>query len=215
MDSEAFRRFKYSFFEDPMSARDGLDYDAVRQLQGADRERAADMLIEFLPDARGVIGLGLLGAAKAEPHLVPLFEERVAENMAKTHDPMGIAHHGRSLVYLAEALYRIRPDVRWLEALTGVLAHDPDWTNRMTAALAFIDVRDPAAIAPLTAALDDSDKLVRHHSARALLAIHGLPHDTNDNQHMVYKVMSDDIARRSAGRLEVLAAIAGRPIAPR
>ena len=65
----------------------------------------------------------------------------------------------------------------------------------------------------LTGALDDPDELVRHHAGRGLLAIHGLPAEAEDSSHMLYRVMADDPARRDGGKRDILAAIAGRPIA--
>ncbi len=70
--SAAFERFKYSFFEDPKSEQDALDTASLASLQGDERTRAEDMLIAFLPDARAVIGLGVLRSKKAEPQLKAL-----------------------------------------------------------------------------------------------------------------------------------------------
>ena len=53
---------------------------------------------------------------------------------------------------------------------------------------------------------------MRHHAARGLLALHDLPDDSEDPQHMMYRVMSDDADRREGGKRDILAAIAGRPI---
>ena len=53
---------------------------------------------------------------------------------------------------------------------------------------------------------------MRHHAARGLLALHDLPDDSEDPQHMMYRVMSDDAERHEGGKRDVLAAIAGRPI---
>jgi hypothetical protein len=64
----------------------------------------------------------------------------------------------------------------------------------------------------LSKALDDTEPLVRYHAARGLLLIHGLPVDTRDPAHMMYRVMSKDAARRNGGKQDILAAIDGRPI---
>ena len=68
-------------------------------------------------------------------------------------------------------------------------------------------------------ALDDPDGLVRHHAARALLVLHGLLDENGleqpDIEHMMYRVMADDPARRAGGKRDVLAAIAGRLISGR
>ena len=75
----------------------------------------------------------------------------------------------------------------------------------MTAALALLDVDDPCAVPPLLKAIDDPHSLVRHHAARALLAIHGLPADANNPEHMIYRLMSDDPVRRESGKRDEFA----------
>jgi HEAT repeats len=195
--SDAFERFRFSFFEDQNSARDGLDLSSLAQLSGDERVRAEDMLIAYLPDARAVIGLGVLRARRAEGALTRLFE--VERNQPSS-----------GLVYLAKALWQIRPDPRWLSAITDVLANGEFWPQRQEAALALFDIRDSAALPALIAALDDDESLVRHHAARALLATHGLPADSDDSGRMIYRVMSKDAARREGGKRDVLAAIGAR-----
>ncbi len=199
MASPAFERFRFSFFEDPDSPRNGLDMKALAALEGGERGRAEDMLLQYLPDARGVIGLGALGSRRAEPALVQLFEaEQGSDSGAQ--------------IYLAKALWQIRPDPRWLKAMIEVLASADEPMRRLTAAEALYDFRDPAAVGALVKALDDSEGLVRYHAARGLLALHGLPDDSKDPQHMMYQVMSDDAERHEGGKRDILAAIAGRPI---
>jgi HEAT repeat protein len=199
MASSAFERFRFSFFEDPDSPRNGLDMAALAALEGEERSRAEDMLLQYLPDTRGVIGLGALRSRRAEPALVQLFEA-------------GQGSGGSAQIYLAKALWQIRPDPRWLEAVIEVLAcaDEPVW--RQTAAEALHDFRDPAAVSALVNALDDPEGLVRRHAARGLLALHGLSDESNDAQHMMYRVMSTDAERREGGKRDILAAIAGRPI---
>ena len=68
----------------------------------------------------------------------------------------------------------------------------------------------------LIKALDDPERLVRHHAANSILAIHGL-RDLDDTsnvnmEHMIYRIMSEDADKRDGGKRDVLAAIAGRPI---
>ena len=50
-----------------------------------------------------------------------------------------------------------------------------------------------------------------------LLMIHGLSEEADvmkqhNPEHMMYRVMADDPARREGGKRDILAAIAGRPI---
>ncbi len=201
MASPAFERFRFSFFEDAYSARDGLDTVALAELKGDERTRAEEMLLQYLPDTRGVIGLGVLGSRKAERRLAQLLDDVVQREL--------------QVVYLAKALWQIRPDPRWLAAVTEVLASADNDMQRMNAAEALSVFCDPEAVGALVKALDDPTALVRHHAARGLLAIHGLLDEDlmkPDGEHMMYRVMSDDPHRREGGKRDVLAAIAGRPI---
>jgi hypothetical protein len=210
MASAAFERFRFSFFEDEMSARDGLDTRALAELRGEEVTRAEDMLIGFLPDTRGVVGLGILRSRRAEPQLMQFFEaEQLTWRRAKAAGEEFWSTHG--LVDLAKALWRIRPDPRWRDAMIDVLGAAEDW-KRQPAVQALCDVCDPVAAQALSKALDDTEPLVRYHAARGLLLIHGLPVDTRDPAHMMYRVMSKDAARRNGGKQDILAAIDGRPI---
>jgi hypothetical protein len=76
----AFERFRFSFFEDKDSARQGLDLAALGELNAEERARAEALLMAYLPDARGVIGLGVLRSARARPALLSLFEPSSARN---------------------------------------------------------------------------------------------------------------------------------------
>jgi HEAT repeats len=211
--SAEFERFRFSFFEDPNSARDSLDTPTLEKLEGEERSRAEDMLIAFLPDSRAVIGLGALRSRRGEPQLVKLFEAERRQQLAARHAPDS-GWYPFALLYLARALWLIDPDPRWAEAAIDALGSSADWTARMHAAEALYDVRLGAAVEALVKALDDSDGLVRYHATRALLAIHGLPADPKDLQHMMYRVMSDDAERREAGKRDILAAIAGWGMLP-
>jgi hypothetical protein len=208
--SAAFEGFRFSFFEDEMSARDGLDTRALAELEGEEITRAEELLIGFLPDARGVIGLGILRSRRAEPELTALFEaEQRAWREAKATNEEIWPTDG--LVYLAKALWRIRPDPRWRDAMIDVLGAAEDW-KRQTAVQALCDVCDGVAVQALIKALDDAEPLVRYHAARGLLIIHGLPADSRDPAHMMYRLMSKESARREGGKRDILAAIDWRPI---
>ena len=185
----------------------------LARLDGEERTRAEAMLLDFLPDTRGVIGLGVLRSRRAEPELIRLFEaERFAEREAKRIPDR--LWYPFALIDLARALWLIDPEPRWLAALIDVLAACTDETARQTAAEALYDIREPAVVRALIEALDDPEALVRYHAAHGLLGIHGLPNGTMDPAHMMYRVMSENTARREGGKRDVLAAIAGRPLAP-
>jgi hypothetical protein len=209
--SAAFERFRFGFFEDPDSARQGLDTEALAGLVGEERERAEAMLIAFLPDSRAIVGLGVLCSRKAEPNLVALFEaERLAQRGSKPRPDASWSPY--RLLHLATALWRIRPDARWPAAAVEVLGSAKEPFERREAAEALYDVRDPATVRALVEALDDPEPLVRYHAARGLLAIHGLSAESNDPQHMLYRLMADETSRRQGGKRDVLAALAAAPL---
>src|ERR1700684_2882224 len=72
MASATFERFRFSFFEDKNSARDGLATAGLAELQGDEAIQAEQLLTGFLPDTRAVIGLGILRSRRAEPGLAQL-----------------------------------------------------------------------------------------------------------------------------------------------
>jgi hypothetical protein len=209
--SAAFERFRFSFFEDDDSARQGLDMASLAQLEGAERQRAEDMLIGYLPDDRAIIGLGALRSRSAEPELLRMF---IAERQAQHESALlpDVFWTPYTLIELGKALWRIEPDPRFALGMIDVLASAGDSTERESAAQALYDVRNPAVADALVKALDDPEPLVRYHSARGLLAIYGLPADSKDREHMIFRVMSKDSERREGGKRDILAAIGGRAI---
>jgi HEAT repeat protein len=212
--SAAFERFKYSFFEDPTSARDRLDTASLAALAGDERTRAEDMLIAFLPDSRAVIGLGVLRSNKAEPQLKQMFDDELKEQTETARNAQKqLERNPLGLLFLARALWLIDPDPRWPVPAIEVLGSAQDWVHRQEAAEALSVMHTPEAVAALTKALDDADALVRFSAARGLLAIYGLSYDPVDIQSMVYRVMAEDAARRAGGKRDVFAAIAGRAMA--
>ena len=210
MTSAAFERFRFSFFEDKNSARDGLATSALAGLRGEEATHAEAMLIGFLPDTRAVIGLGILRSRRAESELTQMFEAEQRAQREAAHDEPWPADQ---LVYLAKALWQIRPERRWLDAVLGVLASGDDWQRQM-AVEELRGVSDPVIVPALIGAIDDTEPLVRHHAARRLLEMHGLPTESWDPTHMMFRVMSDDTARREGGRQDILAVIDRRPIEP-
>jgi HEAT repeat protein len=157
-----------------------------------------------------------LRSRRAEPRLQRLFNAERRAQVAARRTPEGDWLPYR-IVYLAKALWRIRPDSNLLAAVTEVLESADIELPRMDAAIALEAFRDAAAVRALVKALDDDGKFVRHHAARSLLFIHGRTDETdivkNGSDHMTYRLMSDDPERRATGKRGLLAAIAGRPIA--
>lgn len=215
--SDAFDRFRYSFFEDPTSARDGLDIASLRAIEDYERGEAERLLLAFLPDARAVIGLGVLRSAKAEVELSRLFDTERKQQIDARNDPAmqpggSNEWYPSAMLYLAQALWRIRPEPRWPQAVIEVLASARDWVFRHEAVLVLAGIGEPDAVEALVNAFDDEEPLVRHGAARALLTLHGLPADFTDPQAVTIRIMSRDAARRETARLEILAVIAGRAL---
>jgi HEAT repeat protein len=205
----AFERFHFSFFEDQDSARQGLDLAALGELTAEERARAEALLMAYLPDSRGVIGLGVLRSARAAPALLALFE---AEQRAKLAHGSGWYPYG--LIAITRALWQIDRNPRWPASIIAVLTSASDRIERQTAAQALCDIRDPAAVTALRETLDDPEPLVRYHAGRGLLIIHGVMPEAAlppvGSDHMLYRVMSKDPARREGGKQDILAAIARR-----
>ena len=208
MTSELFERFRVSFFEDADSARQGLDLEVLAQLVGEERADAEDMLFQRLPDARSVIGLGVLRSQKAEAELQILLEAE-RRMMRASRDGAVDDWQPYALIHLAKALLQIRLDRRWLDSIVDILTSAPDALQRQSAAEALGDVNAPAVTRALIAALDDSDALVRYHAGKGLLTRHGLATDARETHSMLPRVMSQDAARRESGKEQILAAIAG------
>jgi hypothetical protein len=212
--SAEFQRFQQSFFEDSNSARDGLDEPALAALQGSERAAAEEMLIAFLPDARGIIGLGILRSKKTAPQLQALFDGELRAWRAALQK-RDLDTTPNKLIYLAKTLWLINPQRAYLDALAEILKLADFEMQRHSAAEAFFVFRDPAAVPALVKALDDQDELVRFAAAQSLLAIHGLPDQPGtDAQHMMYRVMNADASIRLAAKGEILSAIEGKSIAP-
>lgn len=210
--SAAFDRFRFSFFLDGYSVRDGLDLTALRALTRAERTLAETMLLASLPDMRCIIGLGVIGSERTSRPLERLLnaecrawrEARLAGRLEHAPDRM---------IETARALWLIRPDLRWLKPVLEVLALSDQDSQRADAASRLDVFHHADAVPVLVRTLDDRDTLVRHHAARALLAIHWLAHESKDPEHMLYRIMADDPARRESGKRAVLHAISGKSIA--
>lgn len=193
--SPAFRTFWFSFYEERDYPRHRLDVDALLALQGRERDLAERMLIEALPDARAVVGLGALRSRNALRRLTDMFEaECAAAQQARIAENADWS--GAGMIATAQALWRIEPCARLSRALIGRLRHAAAWTERMDAAAALAAMAGEEVEAALFEALDDRDALVRHHAARSLLTIHGVTVDARAAHHMIYCVMG---AERRAG----------------
>jgi hypothetical protein len=199
--SAAYERFHTSFFDDDSnSARDGLDFESLRALEGAERQRAEDELLARLPDIRAIMGLGELRAVAAAPELRKVFDRERPQASYK-------------LIASAVALWRIAPDPAYVDAVAGAVAHASSPERRMEAVLATRELRDAGAVPALVGALDDEDELVRSHAVDALYDLHGVALAPGDLQHPSVRVMSDDDAVHGAAKDDVLRAIAGRTVA--
>jgi HEAT repeat protein len=148
------------------------DFAAPKSLQGRERELAGRRLMDALPEAAAVLE---------------------AESAADDADRRRFA-----LIAAAQALWRREPRPRYVRAIIGRLRFSPSRSERMEAAAALAHIPTPEADAALAEALDDGDALVRHHAARALLAIHGVAVDPRAVHIMVYRLMAAQAERQEA-----------------
>jgi hypothetical protein len=207
METKEFERFRFGFFEERQSARNGLAKVALSQLEGAERIVAENMLIEYLPDSRAIDGLAVLRSRRALPRLLEIFEAECAAQRGGDRDRSPC-----DLIRLAKALWQIAPgDRRFVVAITDALASADNPLHRIRAAQELFGVHDGAAARALDSALDDGEKLVRHQAARALFAMHGLPTDKEHYLTAMYRMMSTDATVRQDAKREILAAIRAQP----
>ncbi len=91
---------------------------------------------------------------------------------------------GYGLIAAALAQWRREPRPRYVRAIIERLKFAPSRCERMEAAAALAQMPTPEADAALVEALDDSDALVRHQAACALMAIYGVAVDAGPLQNM-------------------------------
>ena len=70
--SAAFERFRFSFFEDPDSAHQGLDTPALAGLAGEKREQAEGMLFSLPSATPATTGVSALCTSQTRRHMAPL-----------------------------------------------------------------------------------------------------------------------------------------------
>ena len=194
--SADFERFRLSFFEDKDLPRNGLDTAVLRQVKGKERRDAERMLIRFLPDARGIIGLGALRSTRAEPQLRRLFmAERRAQRAAARPAATGPLY----AAYLAKALWPIRRHPHYLARCHGFLAfRSPPASDE--AAISLCVFRHPAAVRALITALDDPERLVRHHAAHCCWQCTACASRTTPQRNDGAHAVSDHVGGRGQAR---------------
>jgi hypothetical protein len=118
--SNNYQQFVNGYLEAPQTyatRKDGVPLELLDQLTPAEKERAADALIEklSLKDSWPIVGLGHLGSKKAAPKLYALLAEA----------------HGRLKAEIATALWKICQDEAMLQVVLDLSrsAHlpGPDW----------------------------------------------------------------------------------------
>jgi HEAT repeat protein len=155
--SKEFDSFlKSNFFGDQFnSIHDGLDTPLLTALQGDDRVRAEDILLKALPDPRAIIGLGEIRSQRAVARLRGLIITRDGTDAAV-------------------ALVKITGELTGLGHVIDELEdRESHWSPRMDAAISLRYFRMKKAVDALLRALDDPERLVRHHAAISLLVMHG------------------------------------------
>ncbi len=191
--SPAFEAFHRSFRAESGSER-RLDLDALAALDGRERRLAERILLNALPDACAIAGLGELATRRALRRLTGLFEQECAR--AQAASVVGEAQEsGAVMIATAAALWRIAPQDRLPRALIARLRCARAASERRDAAVALARMPTAEVDEALNDALDDRDALVRHHAARSLLAIHGVEVDAHGAHCMIYRAMASERAR--------------------
>jgi hypothetical protein len=209
--SPTFEKFRFSFFEDPDSARDQLVTAPLLELRGEERDLAEQMLLDFLPDGRAIIGLGLLRSRRAEPRLLKILTaERVkAIGFYATRESEETL---LDLIWSAQALWRIQPNLSYAQALIENLRASANAGDRGDAAAALGEMPFPEVDAALLGRLDDPDTVVRYQVARSLLLIHGQTPNDLDAHSVMARIASNDPERHGSGKRGLLATILNKPL---
>ncbi len=208
--SPEFEDFRLSFLGGHAACHDSLDFEALAALGGRERRVAERMLLNALPEARAIAGLGALATGRARRRLAALFEQEIARSrMARLADE---TWSGAVLIETAAALWRIAPHYRYARAVIGRLRDAATWRERTDAAIALARMPTAEVDRALGEALDDDDALVRHYAARAVLEVHGVRVDARAAHSMVYSVMASQAERRATGRHDIAAAIYDLPL---
>jgi len=209
--SPTFEKFRFDFFEDPYAAQDQLVTAPLLELRGEERDLAEQMLLDFLPDGRAIIGLGLLKSRRAQPRLAEILAAqriKAAGFYATRESEITLL----DLIWSAQALWRIQPSVSYAQPLIENLRASANDLDRSDAAAALGEMPIPEVDSALLGALDDPDTLVRYHVARSLLLIHRqTPNDLDVNSTMA-RIGSNNPERRGTGKRDLLAVIANKPL---
>ncbi len=162
---------------------------ALVVMDSVDHVRAKKIAAEALQDPDGLIRAAAVMVLGREPdtemiHVLaalaivdPMWQVR-----ARAIDAIGAADDPKALESIAQAVSDPvrhvrraalevgveRPGLLPTEAVTSLLKGDPDWENRVQAALVLGGSTDPAAYPALEAAVEDSNEFVRAAASRGL-----------------------------------------------
>lgn len=185
--SATWDRFYESYFGDPyMAWHDGLDEQALLSLEGDERDKAEQMLIDALGsgDYRPAAGLASLRSSKAAPKLKDELPKASRSTQVRT----------------AHALSQIEPG--YLPAMNELVRILKDqstfWGDRADAARLMRDIPHPRVIDTLWyAAEHDPEDLVRSHAVSSLLALYNIPSEIYDMHPLSIAIMSGDPQARA------------------
>lgn len=207
--SEHFRTFHRNFVaaSDSQLAREGLEVDVIERLTPDERAEAERLLISRLEsggDSRTAIGLGLLRSQAAAPAL--------RRCMARQSGLFASSAY-------ALALWRIAQDPSAVDAAVAIArnAH-VNGTARVDAVIALSEMRSELSRRTLMDLLQsEPDYLIRYHSFKGLLMLHGDPWARADHEAGEIAPQIGGLLVNPAARQQVLARlvtlIAGRTLA--
>ncbi len=193
MPSSEWKRFKDNYYGDPyMMFHDGIDETSVRSLEGEERKKAEEMLIESMQQGThwGAIGLRELRSKTAVPYL--------KKALSGSMDTLKVE--------IAVALTLIENDLVYVHEITYVLRHGGSWSRMVAARSLRRFPHEHVVEALFEAVAKDSEYLVRNHASETILFLHGLNPGISELKEyqnifklmIVYYDVVDDEARKNA-----------------
>ncbi|MHA1771769.1 MAG: HEAT repeat domain-containing protein [Candidatus Thorarchaeota archaeon] len=150
-----------------MMWHDGIDPKAVTYLEGEERKKAEEMLIQSLRKGSKYAAMGLreLKSQRAVPVLKDVLRSAA----------------GDLKVQVCVALNEIEGTTAYVDGIIDVLLQSESWSEQIEAAISLRRYNTPEVIKALFTAVSDPEYLVRYHASEALLAIHGFTPDISSH----------------------------------
>ncbi|MCF2136875.1 MAG: HEAT repeat domain-containing protein [Candidatus Thorarchaeota archaeon] len=176
MPSTKWNYFMENFFGDPyMMWHDGIDPKAVTYLEGEERKKAEEMLIQSLREGSKYAAMGLreLRSQRAVPVLKEVLKSAI----------------GDLKVQVCIALNEIEETTTYVDGIIEVLLQSGVWSEQIEAAISLRRYNTPEVIRALFTAVSDPEYLVRNHASESLLALHGFTPDISSHEKIFAEII--------------------------